>query len=281
MKPVFKIYLTLVLCIACSSEIKAQLVYSRVDSLNDIQIQLSMEHSQYLLLEPIILNFQITNNSPKPVQLDICTMITSFDVKDSNGKAYHSSGLVDCPLEILHSGESTASAIDVVVHYGTHVDESELSGLPPGTYTIIYDKDIRSNIVEFEVLSPEGADKESYNLLGSALKEQYDKNYESAYQKYKEITEKYPKSYYSAEAMKRQLFLTGWVIRNDDEKLRVSKKLLEEFPDPFICNRAIRNIKTIYQARNKIEEANEYFRKIRAKKSTPQYVQDALDKELE
>jgi len=248
----------------------------------NISFRISIEKNTYLEGEPIVVVKQLTNTSNKKLIVaapdDLFTQY-SLQWVDGDVKKIPRLMFVRAALPKDYGEEVTPHG---VLTSDYNLIETYAYGLPVGNYFLrvryfvseryyrCWQGEIWSNSVNFSVVSPEGEEKDAYQLYKQArdiLNTHSTQNYPFARKNLDKILEKYPGSIYAKYA----LFLKGISYqrmqadgKQDFQHAIVEfEKFLEKYPDiPYFSEQALRYIAHEYYTLHKFGEAKSTFQKL-------------------
>jgi len=128
------------------------------------------------------------------------------------------------PTFTVHPTETLYICRDLLEGTGFGTLERLMSGrsyLKPDTYKIkaTYKQYLESNELTFTVLNPMGAEKIAYGIWKEGYAHQIKKKLESLIEKWKELTERYPKSVYAPSALRELCYYDSPNSRKHAERL--------------------------------------------------------------
>ena len=250
------------------------------DVQNGLVINISTAKEEYLILEPIILDFSINNYNSEIIMINIADIVTSLVITNSTGSKYRG-GHLEGTYQELKFGKELKVSIKLLPHYGIYDSGNGLRYFPEDKYTINFDREVQSNKLELIINNSSGQEKQAFEMLSSSSQLQKAKYYELAYYGYTELISKYPQSIYSPIALKRQLFILRWINSDDEEKMRVCRKILDDYPSSTGTSLAIREIIKINLNRNSLDAAKFYFKEVLKRDNIPESLRNELTAELE
>lgn len=103
--------------------------------------------------------------------------------------------------------------------------------MPAGHYTV-YDArgKYKSNILEFDVIDPEGAELKAMRLLKQGYNLRNEKKGEEAAKKFREIVERYPQSDYAPTAIYSEISTYQIYLEDADKAQERRYELIEKYP---------------------------------------------------
>jgi hypothetical protein len=184
---------------------------------NDQQLKLEIELSKMIFLvgEPIWLDVTLTNVSTDTVRiLGLCLPCRdgSFDIEieDGDGNVMTYSGPVNVMTSrkgwLIEPNEQYYNCFNLSQFYGSFknglIGSTWLRFLPPGKYRVraLY-LHTYSQRLEFEVLEPEGEEKQAYDELYNAFLSLFPgRQFDSVIQRLEKLIERFPNSVYIEKA---------------------------------------------------------------------------------
>jgi hypothetical protein len=214
------------------------LLHDNAYTSDQLQIKIWSEKQQFLVREPIFINYQIKNTSDSVITLAFEEIIQNFCVEGLNGER-HGFVVVDFfysdtlkPNQSHYDPEK--SYVDVVGLYGVD-DDSIFYYFPEGDYSLYVKMPedfpfwgVKSNVLKIEVKAPEGEEREAMQIYIEARKAH--KDGELALNRYLELVNTYPRSVYAASSLRAALNYAS-TIEDRGQITLACKKLIEDYPD--------------------------------------------------
>lgn len=206
------------------------LVLTYGTGLAGLEVKITPLKAKYLLLEPILVYYQVKNIGPDTARFRTTEIPNNFIVLDSRNKRYYPLGRGSYvgPPPPFKQGESVEKITDLR-GYGTL---SSRIGKYRVYLEIEYygeDKVSKSNTIEFEIIEPIGKEKEAFGELLAVDSLISQKNVEAAYKKLVSIYRNYPTSVYTPFCLSRALSLYDGPDKS--EKVKLSREFIEKYPD--------------------------------------------------
>jgi len=225
-------------------------------SVAGLEISISSQKSTFLLLEPVLVRYQVKNIGPDSIKFRKSAIPTSFIVTDSKNKKYHSnfSGSYLGLPPAFGPGESVEGAVDLNI-YGKRVTKSSsTSALPIGKYKAYLEiklygvnKKAMSNTIELEVVEPSGKEKEAYRGILAADSLRMLKQKEASYKKMLEVYRNYPRSVYNQYAFVQAL--VKYPFDDKRERAELSREFIEKYPNSEYLDDVLFIIFSYYQSK--------------------------------
>ncbi len=248
------------------------------------------EKSIYLVQEIISVNFKIENfEEPGPFISGIIQ--TSLIIQDSKGNILPAtSSLSYNDIKSMKKGEIRSFEGSINWIYGIYNGFESI--FPADNYRITCSwkegdgyEPIVSNTIEIVVKEPTGQELGALQLYREALKYQDQKEYQTAADKYEELTIKYPNSVYGAQALNNKLFILYFIKNDEAEIIKTNRKILENYPNSRYIEKAIEDLNSYYQYYNNPQGEKQYFdslyqttESIKLKQTIKEYF-DKIDKD--
>lgn len=245
----------------------------------DAVVTISSDKEEYISHEAILINIEINNYGKPGLRLNN-NILEFFIITDSNNNRfsvnYHSYSDKSNEMNI---GETVKMQVNVISYYGMINDDTGnfSTYFPPGTYSIQYIyrypgyPPIESNIISVSVKEPIGDEKLALNFLRQGWAAQKEKDIEKAVDFYQKVYGKYPNSIYASTAINEE-FIISKLIRPDITKmLKLSQKMLEEYPESEHAIRCMRAFYKIKEAKEGKNIAIEALNKIKTKSSSNKF----------
>ena len=199
------------------------------------EIEISCDKTQYLVLEPVFVHYQIKNTSDTTVCFVLDRAEEFFNIRDQEGRGYHNTELTEylfCP-DTLKPNQALDGWEDIreryrMDHAGSYVCFNNFHGCS-------------SNVLEMEVVQPTGDEKkalalfeEAYRLHWSCGDKEIEK-WEEAFYGYLELADRFPRSAYAPVALRLAL-ARGNIIGDKRILMAVAKKLIEKYrASPYLA----------------------------------------------
>jgi len=221
-------------------------VFLPLQASEKIQIRIWTDKNEYLVREPIIVNYSIKNISDKIIKMTFLDSPFQFKITDQNGITYPSIGsiLVGIPYrDSLIPTEEYKNSANITDGYAM---------INAGEYTCYFEnpqgpKDYispggRSNIIRVKVKEPTGEEKKALDMFLDAgtvetneeeSPRRCPKRGEAEFLKYQALVRQYPNSVYAPLALREAIWI--YFYSKDLNKRRkiipMSIKLIEDYPD--------------------------------------------------
>ncbi|HKZ22227.1 MAG TPA: hypothetical protein VJ165_03385 [candidate division Zixibacteria bacterium] len=223
------------------------IVSTYATSLADLEVKITPLKTTYLLLEPILIHYQVKNVGPDSVQFNKDEVINGFSVMDSKNSTdfiygrYEISYLRHSPGRhpTLKSGEIVEGTLQLECEKKGSTSSSTTLNLPVEKYRVSlevsFDKDKRSksNTTDFEIVEPSGKEKQAYDelLVADSLKRL--KNFEAESQKLVDISRKYPTSVYAQPSLQSALITLRYLYAGEykSELADLSREFIDKYPN--------------------------------------------------
>jgi len=226
-----------------------------------------------LLLEPVLVQYQVKNVGPDRVLFRPSAIPTSFIVTDSKNKKYHSNfsgSYVGLP-PAFEPGESTEGFTNLNIYGIRLANFFATSGLPIGKYKAhlevkIYgvDKKAVSNMIEFEIIEPKGQEKAVFGELLAVDSLMSIKDFDATYERLVRTYRKYPTSVYAQYCGSHALsfYITGV---DKSELADLSREFIDKYPNSHYMNKPLNMLLEYYQSKKDkvgfIDELNSLIKK--------------------
>lgn len=169
---------------------------------NSVQLIITPEYDQYLYNQDVWMVCKVINNTTQDymMQDNFDWNTLNFKIKDPDGKTFGYKDGGDYAGKpkpvVLAPGE----IFETVIHMGWHfasrtIEESETSGIYEVSAQYL---DLKSNIVKFDLIAPEGVDKMLYERTFRTFKFR-SPSILSEFQELQNLLEEYPSSKYSPQ----------------------------------------------------------------------------------
>jgi len=204
----------------------------------ELEVQLILYKSEYLLREPIWVKITVTNVGKEKGWLYF-TAVEDFRIKDSKNKEYPSNVSTSGSPGTIKPGETWEDETNLLFWYGLPEDKYRVYWyLPPEKYTIYFQlsNGIRSASYEFEVLEPKGDELRAMTLLKESYDLLIERKWDKSTNKMREIYQKYPNSRYAPFSLLRTA-----------STLEDFYKLIQEYPNSREAPRVINAITDIFK----------------------------------
>jgi TolA-binding protein len=228
-----------------------------------IQMRIWTEKNEYILREPIIVNYEVRNITGRTVFLNFLALSMYFDIKDQEGRGYANKLIFSFGFaypDSLKPSESYDSSENITDRYGI---------VFPGEYTCLLKNpspEAKSNVITIKIRNPKGEDKKALDLFLDAkkldeCKDKDPKKWEQAFYKYLELAERYPKSVYAPVSLYTALF-RAHVIKDKNVVISVCKKLIEDYPEFYYIDDTFYNLVGNYKSLENKAGAMEYMKEL-------------------
>lgn len=272
--------------------------YKAFGSEQNLQAEINLNKSVYLLREPIFLTTSVRNTGKEGVPM-IPRDINGLLLKNSKGEVIpphtyvsgcrfiaievKSDGTEEVHTEVNVAEPETVSfkyTFDILRYYGITEDKRrDPPYLPPDEYTVqnvhyLYkwkDKEkgereeLRSNVVKFKVIEPTGFEKEACELLREGYILRKNKQAEEAMNRYNEIIEKYPNSIYASSALYRVASIYNINLIDKRKSLQEYEKLIDRHVNSEHAVKAIGHVAIILYNLGEHEKIKEVVTEIAGK----------------
>jgi TolA-binding protein len=228
-----------------------------------IQMRIWTEKNEFILREPIIVNYEVRNITGRTVFLNFLALSMYFDIKDQEGRGYANKLIFSFGFaypDSLKPSESYDSSENITDRYGI---------VFPGEYTCLLKNpspEAKSNVITIKIRNPKGEDKKALDLFLDAkkldeCKDKDPKKWEQAFYKYLELAERYPKSVYAPVSLYTALF-RAHVIKDKNVVISVCKKLIEDYPEFYYIDDTFYNLVGNYKSLENKAGAMEYMEEL-------------------
>ena len=224
------------------------------------EIKISCDKTQYLVLEPVFVHYQIKNTSDTAVCFVLDRAKEFFNIRDQEGRGYHNTELSEylfCP-DTLKPNQAIDGWEDIRERY--RMDRAR-------SYVCFNNfHGCSSNVLDIEVVQPAGEEKEALNLYLDTrklhwCKDKDPKKWEQAFDKHLHLAETYPKSVYAPVSLYTALF-RAHVIEDKDIVISVCKKLIEGYPEFYYIDDTFYNLAANYKVLEDKAGAMEYMKEL-------------------
>jgi hypothetical protein len=205
---------------------------SDIDTVSAIKREVQLSKTIFFAREPIWILISYTNVSPEP-QKNYAASHHRLVLQDSSGTRYKTSIHPEYWGSLtLAPNETSWYEFDILQYYG--IRERKFRGrryLPAGHYTV-YDAQgkYKSNILEFDVIDPEGIELKAMRLLKQGYNLRIEKKGQEAVQKFREIVERYPESVYAPTAIYAEISTYQISLEDADKAQERRYELIEKYP---------------------------------------------------
>ncbi len=225
-------------------------------SIAGLEISISSSKSTYLLLEPVLVRYEVKNTGRDVIQFRESAIPTSFIVTDSKNKKYPSNfagSYIGLP-PAFEPGESTEGFANLNIYGIRPANFFVTSGLPIGKYKAylevkIYgvDKKAVSNMIEFEIIEPKGQEKAVFGELLVVDSLMSIKDFDATYERLVRTYRKYPTSVYAQYCGSHALsfYITGM---DKSELADLGREFIDKYPDSPHMSAALFALLNYYQS---------------------------------
>ncbi len=222
-----------------------------------LEIRITSSKSTYLLLEPVLVQYQVKNTGPDVVQFRESAIPTSFIVTDSKNKKYpcnFAGSYIGFPPS-FEPGKSSEGFTDLNIYGKRLADSFGISCLPIGKYKAylevkIYGVDEKaiSNIIELEIIEPKGQEKAVFGELLAVDSLMSIKDFDATYERLVRTYRKYPTSVYAQHCGSHALsfHITGV---DKSELADLAREFIDKYPDSPYMSKALFALLNFYQSK--------------------------------
>lgn len=210
--------------------------FSFVQSQMQLSVQLEVDKTTYYISEFIFLKMSFHNKTDKPVPIYYISL-EHLKIKDDKDRVYRSNISFFGPRHAVAPGDSFVFFTELLSgHSDLNLqNEDDFFGFPSGAYTVqlkFENKNVHttSNILSFNIVEPEGAEKEALKLYSkmrymNSHKKEFDP--EETIQVGLTLVEKYPNSVYSPSV----LMLANVIEENRTGSSKYFEQLINDYPN--------------------------------------------------
>jgi hypothetical protein len=200
----------------------------------ELQAELRLYKTEYLLREPIWINIKVTNIGKEDGWFYFNSRM-GLVIQDAKGKKYPCNVQASQFPVTIKVGDTLKDEFDLLVDYGISDNKFKLFGyLPPGRYTLFYSvkKGVKTEIDTFTIVQPKDEELKVMNLL----KESYDlfigKKYNEYIEKLNQIIYGYSQSNYAPHALfqKVTMYYIG-AVPDLDKTIESYYQMLDTYPN--------------------------------------------------
>ena len=250
-----------VLSLLTSIVLTVQVYAQKVNQPMDVKVKISLDKTNYYVLEPIWLHMKIINNTKEAIEVDWIMLRSSLRIlsdKEKEVPQYFHISTLPPRAPGIEPGDSMSTVFNIVDYYGT-----EGYGLiswrliHPGYYKIysrLPQLSIMSNEIAINVFEPKDGESKALSLLleGMKLSEILGSERKTAkakaYDKFEELVQNYPHSIYAPKAL---IKAAGCYLYDQSEKGKARRKykyreLIDKYPKSLYVPEAFGGILGIY-----------------------------------
>jgi hypothetical protein len=254
---------------------------------NVINLSISLEKNTFLIREPIWLEITAVNLSDTDIVIfplvPECISCIRIILKNSQEKPLQYEGMIYDyvsgyprgalvkPNEV-YKNEPKYNLLD---GFGERVNNWPLRRfLKPGTYTVqvLYLERVSSNILEFEVKTPQGDEEKAFKLLAEGISYLFKDQRDELVRKLEELVAKYPKSAYADLAYYE---MTYW-DKNKERAKKSARELILKYPDSKFTRNAFWKLLRGEKRENKKKILKEWISKLPGTKAE-EYAKQTLE----
>ncbi|MCJ7577627.1 MAG: tetratricopeptide repeat protein [candidate division Zixibacteria bacterium] len=240
-----KLRIILMISISVISGVLLTSVFS--EAVDKPQVRIWVEKDQFFVYEPILVYYEIKNESDSILYLSSYNELTEhFVITDTQGKRYnsHLRG-TSMGVDHLKPGETRHGSVDICGLYGiVSIGEYScyLDIAPPAQFYHPQYERTKSNTIKIKVIEPDGDEKKALNLYSEADKLSWARSKgggpdptkkELGFLKYQELVDKYPNSVYAPIALRSAIFVYVYSPEFRKKVFPVCLRLIEDYPNSY------------------------------------------------
>lgn len=235
-----------------------------------LDLRIWTEKAEYYSFEPILVNYEVTNNSDMSRATIFDAFGEYFHIQDDSGRVYNNTIFTSYLYmpDTLRQNKSATGHEEIDRRY--HVNQ-------PGIYTCYLElpdwpvypkcgKPIKSNIIEIKIAVPEGEERQALDMYLSidSLSRSYTSHEEKkevwskAFHAFLHMQKLYPQSVYAPLAVHRAI-LERRSIDDKSKVITACQTIIEEYPDSPFMGWAFFHLYDNYKKLNAMSSAVEYL----------------------
>lgn len=227
---------------------------SDIDTISAIKREIQLSKTSFLVREPIWILISYTNVSQEPqktrgVDVDNLVVIDSFGNRYQTPVCSYNLGFLT-----LAPNETSSYEFNILQYYGIEESKFKIRFYLPAEHYTVYDVQgkYKSNILEFDVINPEGDELKAMRLLKEGYDLHIEKKGEEAVKKFREIVEGYPHSFYAPMALDTEITTYRYSLDDNDTALERCYELIEKYPTSGSASKHVAGVALYYIYKNPV-----------------------------